>query len=77
MALLEALKLFFMVFDGGFQLFYVFSPPLPECCLCLTIPLLSFLRGRVDLSTRQLPAISNRTMVKRLTGLRPPLRFWT
>lgn len=50
MALLQTLKLFFMVFDRGLQLFDILRPPLSEGRLCLAVPLFSLFRCGIDLS---------------------------
>ena len=49
MALLKALQSFFMVLDGLFQLLYVLCPSLSEGGLCLSVPLLAFFGGSINL----------------------------
>jgi hypothetical protein len=51
-ALLEVLEGFFMMLDGGLQLFDVFSATFSKGRLCLTIPLLALFWRRIDLNGR-------------------------
>lgn len=39
--LLEVLECFFMMLDGGFELFDILGPSFTECCLSLAISLLA------------------------------------
>ena len=65
-----------MLLYGSLQLLYILSAPFPKCCLCLTVPLFTFLRGRIDLCECQLSGASGR-LGWSSTGFRPPFRFCT
>lgn len=48
-ALLETLKRLILMLDRGLELLDILRPPFSKGCLGLTIPLLSLLRGSIDL----------------------------
>lgn len=50
MALLEGGQTFLMLLDGRLELFDILGATLAESRLCLSVPLLSLLRGGIDLS---------------------------
>lgn len=50
MTLLKSPQSLFVLLDGGFELFDVLGPAFSEGSLCLSIPLLAFLGGRIDLA---------------------------
>jgi hypothetical protein len=52
-ALLEALQLLLIAFDGGFKLTDIFCTALAECGLCLSVALLAFFRGSIYLDKKK------------------------
>ena len=75
MALLQALQLLFMMFDGCLQLFYIFRSPLTERRLGLPVPLLSLFGCRVYLQSASATIACDSPLASSLTGFLPPLRF--
>jgi len=57
MALLETGKRVFVLLDGGLELLDVLCSPLSERGLCLSVALLSLLRGCVDLRYINMPVL--------------------
>lgn len=75
MALLKGCKRVFVMLDCGLELLYVLRSTLTKRSLRLSIALLAFFGGRIDLLKVSVWTATDKS-VTWLTGLRPPLRFW-